>query len=184
MKLGVFGGSFDPPHLSHVAVCAFTLALTDVDEVLVVPCFEHAFAKDLSRFKHRLRMCELAFGDLRRTVVSDVERSLGGTSFTQRTLEHLAAERPGVELALVVGADALRDRRTWYRFDRIQELAGIIAVGREGVDLPVATLLPAPPGMSATEIRARIARGEPVDGLVPRSVLQYVVDHDLYRSAD
>jgi len=152
-----------------------------VDRVLVVPCFEHALSKDLTPFEHRLRMCELAFADLRRTVVSDVERALGGTSFTLRTLEALAAEQPGVELALVVGADAVRDRRSWYRFDRIQELASIVAFGRDGIDLAGAALLPAPPGMSSTAIRASLRRGEAVDGLVPRPVQRYIVDHELYR---
>lgn len=180
MKIGVFGGSFDPPHLSHVAICSFSLALTDIDEIVVVPCFEHALAKDLTAFDHRLRMCELAFSDLRRTTVSGVERELGGTSFTLRTLEHLSKSYREAELALIVGADAIRDRGSWYRFEEIQELAQLITFARHGVEVETA-LLPAPPEMSATEIRAQLRHKEGVEGRVPRRVLRYIEDHGLYR---
>jgi nicotinate-nucleotide adenylyltransferase len=181
VRLGVFGGSFDPPHVGHVAVCAMTLALVEVDELLVVPCFEHALGKGISAsFDHRLAMCERAISDLQRTGVTDVERTLGGTSFTLRTLEHLAASHPGATLCLVVGADALRDRGSWHRFDEIERLADVVVFGRVGVELGQPTL-PAPPGVSASDIRDRLARGESVDGLVPVEVLRYIARHGLYR---
>jgi len=181
MKLGVFGGSFDPPHLSHVAICSFALSMTDLDAILVVPCFQHALSKDLTAFEHRLEMCTLAFADLRRTTVSAVEQELGGTSFTLRTLEHIARTNPGADLALIVGADALRDHASWYRFDRIRELAQIIAFRRRGVDVGDEVRLPAPPEMCATAIREMLRRGEPVDELVPRRVLSYITHHGIYR---
>lgn len=181
MKIGVFGGSFDPPHLSHVAICSFSLAMTDVDEIIVVPCFEHALAKDLTAFDHRLRMCELAFGDLRRTTVSAVERQLGGTSYTLRTLEHLSTTNREAEFALIVGADAIRDQESWYRFEEIQKLAKLVTFARRGVKGETSSL-PAPPEMSATEIRALIRRRESVRGQVPRRVLQYIEDHGLYKT--
>ncbi len=180
MKIGIFGGSFDPPHLSHLSVCAFALSLTDIDEVWVVPVFEHAFGKSMASFEHRARMCELAFRDLRRTRVSDIERRIGGTSYTVRTLERVAAERPEASLALITGADAVRDRRSWHRFDRVTQLAELVVFGRQGVELDRAAL-PAPPGISSTRIREQLSRGEPVSPLVPRAVLRYIGRHDLYR---
>lgn len=181
MRLAVFGGSFDPPHVGHVAVAAMTLALTDADELLVVPCFEHAFGKPTATpFSHRLAMCRAAFADLRRTTVSDLEATLGGTSYTLRTLEHLAKERPGVALSLVVGADAMRDRRSWHRFDAIEAMADLVVFARAGVPLDDPTL-PAPPGVSATEVRRRLAAGEPATSLVPAAVLRYIDEHGLYR---
>jgi nicotinate-nucleotide adenylyltransferase len=179
VRIGVFGGSFDPPHLSHVAICAWTLALTDVREVLVVPCGEHAFGKPLSGFDHRLRMCELAFADLGRTRVTDVERRLGGTSYTVATLEHLARKNPGSRLTLVVGADALRDRASWHCHERVGQLADFVVFGRGGIDLDEPTL-PAPPAISSSDIRERVSRGESVAGLVPASVLKYIEDNGLY----
>jgi nicotinate-nucleotide adenylyltransferase len=179
VKIGIFGGSFNPPHLSHVTVCTSTLALTDVDEVWVVPCFRHAFGKPLASFEHRLRMCELAFGDLRRLRVSDVERQMGGTSFTVQTLERLMRDNPGARLGLIVGADAVRDRESWYQFERVVELAELIVFGRVGVPLEGASL-PSPPECSSTDIRGRIVRGEPISQLVPRAVVEYIDDNGLY----
>src|SRR3954453_19837484 len=81
-ELAILGGSFDPPHFGHVFLAAYALGSANVERVLVVPVFQHAFAKPLSPFEDRLHMCELAFRDLRRVEVSDLERELGGVSRT------------------------------------------------------------------------------------------------------
>ncbi len=125
-------------------------------------------------------MCELAFGDLRRAEVSSVERDLGGISYTLHTLEHLAKANPTWELSLVVGADALRDRASWYRFDRVRELAQLIAFERAGIESDDVTLLPAPPPISATNVREILLRGEDPSGLVPATVRRYILEHGLY----
>ena len=132
MRLGIFGGSFDPPHLGHVTVTSTVTALSNLDELLVVPCFEHALGKVMSSFDHRVAMCELAFAEIPRTRVTELERSLGGTSFTLRTLQHLASTRPEASLCLVVGADAMVDRDSWHRFEEIERTAEVIVFGRHG----------------------------------------------------
>ena len=93
-RVAVFGGSFNPPHVGHVLGVVYALSTAPIDEVLVVPVYQHPFAKDLAPFADRLAMCRLAFGWLPRVTVSTVEEELGGESRTLRTVEHLRADHP------------------------------------------------------------------------------------------
>jgi nicotinate-nucleotide adenylyltransferase len=196
-RVAVFGGSFNPPHVGHVLGVVYALSTAPIDEVLVVPVYQHPFAKHLASFADRLEMCRLAVGWLPRVVVSTVEEELGGESRTLRTLEHLRAAHPSLSLRLLVGADVLGDLPKWHRWERIAELAPPLVLGRRGVqpsDVPVtwvggvggavAEEPPAPvlPRVSSTEIRAALAAGD-VDalrGLVPASVIDHIVARGLY----
>jgi hypothetical protein len=108
-SIAIFGGSFNPPHVAHVLAVTFVLATAEVDRVLVVPTFQHPFAKALASYEDRVRMCTLAMGWLPRVEVSRVEEELGGESLTLRTLEHLHAQHPDWQMRLVIGADVLVD---------------------------------------------------------------------------
>lgn len=182
MKAAVFGGSFDPPHIGHVLAVAYVLAATDVDEVIVVPCSKHPFAKELAAFDDRFAMCERAMGWLPRTRISRVEEELGGESFTLRTVGHLRESYPGASFRLVIGADVLLDAYRWKEFDRVKDLAPLIVLGRAGTIAPgaPAAILP---DVSSTAIRDAIRAGRSADvsHLVPREVMTYVKDHALYR---
>jgi nicotinate-nucleotide adenylyltransferase len=179
--VAIFGGSFNPPHVAHVLAIAWVLASEDVEEIVVVPTFQHPFAKSLAPFEARLRMCELAAGWLPRVTISKVEEELGGESRTLRTLEHLAARHPDWRMRLVMGTDILLEADKWFRFDRVQELAPPLVLGRVGfnVDGAPSAVLPA---ISSTDVRARIAEGKWAElrSLVPRGVLEYVKEHHLY----
>src|SRR5689334_9142479 len=118
MRVALFGGSFDPPHVGHVFAAAYALSTIDIEEVLVVPVFAHAFEKDLAPFDDRLEMARIAFAPIARTSVSAVERSLGAPSITIRTLEHLRATHPDWKLYLVVGSDVLAESARWAEWDR------------------------------------------------------------------
>jgi nicotinate-nucleotide adenylyltransferase len=184
VNAAVFGGSFDPPHVGHVLAVAYVLATQDVDDVIVVPCFRHPFAKELTSFEHRFAMCELAMGWIPRTRVSRVEEQLGSDSVTLRTLLHLRESRPGCGLRLVVGADVLLEAPRWTEFERVKQLAPLIVLGRAGVTAqgaPPAVL----PEISSTAIRSAIREGcrDRISPLVSREVLTYVVEHGLYASA-
>jgi nicotinate-nucleotide adenylyltransferase len=182
VKAAVFGGSFDPPHVGHVLAVAYVLAATDVDQVIVVPCLNHPFAKELAAFEHRFVMCERAMGWLPRTRISRVEEELGGESFTLRTVGHLRERNPGASFRLVIGADVLLDASRWKEFDSVKELAPLIVLGRAGIIAPGAppAILP---DVSSTAIRdaVRAGRSADVSLLVPREVMAYVKDHALYR---
>lgn len=180
-----FGGSFNPPHVGHVLAIAYLLATQPIDEVLVVPCYEHPFGKKLAPFEHRFAMCELAMGWLPRTRVSPVERDLGGESRTLRTIEHLYATFPGQKLRLVVGADVLTERDRWLGFDELQKIAPFIVLGRAGISVPGAP--PAVlPEVSSTAVREALKErdAEKLEVLVPRAVLSYIDAHGLYRKED
>jgi nicotinate-nucleotide adenylyltransferase len=182
-RLGIFGGSFDPPHVGHVLGCAYLRAVHDLDGVLVVPVYRHPFAKELAPFEDRMRMCELAMGWIAGVEVSDIERRLGGESLTLRTVEALRAERGDAELRLVIGADVLGDLSKWHRFDRIAELAPPIVLGRAGFahpDAPLAVL----PEVSSTEVRALVRAGREAEiaPLVPAAVRRHLAARALYRA--
>jgi nicotinate-nucleotide adenylyltransferase len=181
VKVAVFGGSFNPVHVAHVLAAAYVLATEDVDEVLVVPCFVHPFAKELAPFEDRFAMCEAAMGWLPRTRVSRVEELLGGESRTLRTLEHLALERPGDCFRLVVGADLLLEGKRWHGFEEVLHLAPPIVLGRAGVASGRRPLLPE---VSSTAIREAIAAGraDDVAPLLPRAVRRIIADKGLYRT--
>lgn len=178
----VYGGSFNPPHLAHQMACLAVLETERVDRVLMVPCFRHAFGKELAPYQDRVEMCRLAaalFGGL--VEVSLIESELGETeNRTYHTLEALRAREPAAAFRLLVGADVLTEKDKWYRWDDVVAMAPLIVVGREGVGESGAQAFQLP-AISSTEVRARIARGESADPLVPRSVLDYIAGRGLYR---
>ena len=179
MNVGVFGGSFNPPHIAHVLAVSYVLATQDLARVLVVPTFAHPLGKSLTPFEHRVEMCARAFADLRRVEVSDLERSLGETSRTLFTLRALRERHPDWRLRLIVGADILDERDRWYGWDEIVTLAPPIVLGRQGVTHPEAPF-PLLPAVASRELRARIGRGDDVRDLVPRGALAYAQERGLY----
>ncbi|HEX3345330.1 MAG TPA: nicotinate-nicotinamide nucleotide adenylyltransferase [Polyangiaceae bacterium] len=181
MKVAVFGGSFNPPHVAHVLACALVLSVEDVDRVLVVPAYRHPFAKPLAPYDDRVAMCELGMGRLAGVEVSRVEEELGGESRTLRTLEHLAATHGDWRLRLVIGADILAETPKWFGFDAITRLAPPLVLARAGVEAPGAGP-PLLPEVSSTKVRAAIARGawEEAAKLLPRGVLAHVRERGLY----
>lgn len=181
MKVAVFGGSFNPPHLGHVLACALLPAAYDVDRVLVVPTYVHPFAKSLAPFVDRMRMCELGMADLARVTVSGVEEEIGGESRTLRTLEYLREVHPDWSLRLVIGADILVEAPRWFGFDAIVKIAPPIVLARAGIEAPD-TGPPLLPQVSSTQVRDALARGayDEVKRLIPRDVLAYIRERGLY----
>lgn len=175
MRAAVFGGSFDPPHVGHVLAATWVLSTQEVDELWVIPTFEHVFGKSLTSFSHRLRMCELAFAPVRGVEVSDIEARLGGQSATVRTLE--ALQRPGRSLRLVVGGDLVGQIPRWVEGHRIPTLAPLLVVGRGGHGGGDVAM----PEISSSEVRARLKEGASVEGLLPRAVIEHIARYALYR---
>ena len=190
MRIAVFGGSFDPPHLAHQQAVRLLTHSPEVDRVLVVPVFEHAFDKTLAPFEHRVRMCELSMPTTEKVSVSCIEASLERPSYTLNTLRALQQRHPEDSLRLVVGADVLQDATKWHRFDEVCRLAPLLPLGRRGVETSLAPE-PVLPEVSSTEIR-ELLRGRASSVIAPgvRSrllelvapeVLAYIEENDLYR---
>ncbi len=178
MRVAFFGGSFNPPHVAHQMVSLYVLETAAVDELWLVPCCKHPFDKLLAPYQHRLRMCELAAAALGpRVRVSDIEGRLGGESRTLVTLKALRAEHPAIEFLLVVGADIESELPMWYGAGELLRNVQRIVVGRGGYSGGSAVAMPA---LSSTEIRARLATGQSVAGLLPHAVQDYVREHALY----
>jgi nicotinate-nucleotide adenylyltransferase len=186
-EVALLGGSFNPPHVAHLMSAYWVLATEPVAELWLLPAYRHPFGKELASFEDRVRMCELAAVALRGVRVSTVEAELADDPLvgkTVRTLEHLSEKHPDLRFAWVVGTDVLGETERWYRWERVQELARVITVGREahlpdpGAGAPAARVWL--PDVSSTEIRARLERGEDVSSLVPRAVLAYVRQRGLY----
>lgn len=178
-RVAVFGGSFNPPHVAHVLTVGYVLSCFDVERVLVVPVFDHAFDKALAPFEERVRMCELALGWIPGTEISRVESQIERPSYTLFTLQRLKKDHPDWELRLVVGSDVLFESHKWHAFDEVKKLAPLLVLGRVGFPHPHAPS-PVLPEVSSTAIRAGLASGSDVSHLVPRRVLEYVRARGLY----
>ncbi len=179
LRVGIFGGSFNPPHVGHVLAASYALLVAPIDRVCVIPVYQHPFAKELAPYDSRLRMCELAFEGAPRVEVSDVERRLGGESRTLRTLEHLQEVEPSWSMRLIIGSDVVADLPKWHQFDRVAAIAPPFVLERRGVGKTEKSLLPE---VSSTEIRELARRGQQdeLSMLLPRAVLDLVRDEKLY----
>jgi len=183
MRIAVFGGSFNPPHVAHQMVALFVLETAPIDGLWLVPCFRHPFDKPLEPFDDRFRMCELAAVALGwRVRVSDIERSLGGPSRTLLTIRRLREMHPEHEFSLVIGGDLVAEVPSWYGAAELQASVEFIVVGRTGMGAPAGAL--AMPEVSSTEVRRALRDGKSVEGLVPRVVLDYIYERGLYRPHD
>jgi nicotinate-nucleotide adenylyltransferase len=186
--VGLFGGSFNPPHVAHQLVALYVLE-TVVDEVWFVPTFSHPFGKNLAPYDHRVAMCELAASPLgARAQVSRAEQELAQRAdfVASRTLdlvEHLIAKHPDAQFRLVVGADILGERDKWYRWDDVTARAPLVVLGRGGYEVPPGSIETGVtmPEISATHIRELLATKDPaVSRLLPQAVLRYIARHGLY----
>lgn len=176
----MFGGSFNPPHLGHQMACLYLLEGCGAEAVWLLPSFRHPFGKPLADFNHRFAMCEAMADALGgRVQVHDVERTLAGAGRTYDIVVHLQNAYPAMRFALAIGADLLGECDQWYRWSELCARVQVVVVGREGY--PAQGDAVAMPNISSSALRARLARGDSVRGLVPIKVAGYIAEHGLYR---
>ena len=193
-RIALFGGSFNPPHVAHALVAFYVRETQPVDEVWFVPVYQHAFGKDLAPFEDRVAMCELVAKSLGHGVrVSRAEEELAKQpGFTvSRTLDlltFLESQEPSRRFRNVIGADILGETHKWYRWSEVVAKAPLIAIGRSGFVAPPGTTLTGVtmPEISATRVRELLAAGdtEATSQLLPREVLRYIAERNLYSSHD
>jgi nicotinate-nucleotide adenylyltransferase len=197
VRLGVFGGAFDPPHAAHHALVEAALAQLQLDAMLVLPTGNawHK-ARPLSSAQDRIAMAKLAFADLPQVSVDTREILRQGPTYTVDTLRELQAEHPGATLFLVIGDDQARALQSWHDWEAVVQIAIISVAAREhpsGIaprSIPPAGLEPrflqlgSPVlSVSATDIRARVAAHRSIAPLVSGTVARYIADHHLYQFA-
>lgn len=186
--VALFGGSFNPPHLGHLGVCAHVLTVHP-GELWLLPTFVHPFGKQLAPFEDRVAMCELLLADLddpaRRARVVPIERDVPGrTGRTIDTLRYLHGLHPALSFRLVLGADLFEERHQWKDFDEVERLAPPLWIPRRGFEDANRSLglTPFLGDVRSVDIRARLGAGEPLDGLVTERVARYISRRALYRS--
>ncbi|MFQ5702502.1 MAG: nicotinate-nucleotide adenylyltransferase [Gemmatimonadales bacterium] len=188
MQIGVFGGSFDPPHIAHIAVAAAAADVLALDRVHFIPTFEQPFkpGKHVGSARARLDMVRVAVQCDPRFVADGREVERGGTSYTVDTLRSLRRDFPGDELSLLTGADTVRDLVQWRGAEELPRLARIVVLSRPGAEalrteVPVSYVEVPKIDVSATRIRELISNAEPFRELVPEAVADYIELHGLYR---
>lgn len=192
-KTGIFGGAFNPVHNGHVRLAEEAVKQLKLKKLLIIPTFESPHkATKLAPFDDRAEMCRRAFGHIAGAEVSDIERRLGGTSFTINTIRELKRLFPGEQFFLLIGGDMLYSFDQWFKYEAILNEAKVCAVARGGDsysdmlefanEMGKIRVLPTQAvDISSTEIREKIAAGEDITGLVPDGAAEYIAEHGLYR---
>lgn len=197
-SLGILGGTFNPPHLGHLAIARHALAELELGRVALIPARfpPHKAAGEDPGCEHRLRMCQLLVEGTDGLSVCSLEIERDGPSYTVDTLDAIHASHPDAELTFIVGADTASTLPAWREPGKLFELARFAVAARPGTDrravlTAVAQLndpsrvafLDAPPiEVSSSSVRGRVADGRPIDGLVGPAVAGYIAAHDLYRA--
>lgn len=189
MRLGVLGGTFDPPHLGHLIVASAAFETLRLDRLLFVPAAvpPHKLGRVVASAEQRLEMVRLAIHGDDRFAVDDLELRRSGASYTVDTLRELRDREPGSEIFFLVGVDQVRELHTWRDPEEVSRLACLAVLSRGGEQLPrtgsYRTLPVAVPriDIAATEVRRMIAAGESIRYLVPDAVREYVERVGLYR---
>jgi nicotinate-nucleotide adenylyltransferase len=192
-RIGVFGGSFDPPHNAHVALARSALDTLKLDEVRWIPAgAPWQKTRVVTPGADRAAMVALAIAHEPRFVLDRCELERDGPSYTLDTVHALQARQPGADWFLLIGQDQYAGLPTWRGW---QELLGLVvlAVANRPGSVPAVhpdvsrsrqRTVPLPMlDISATEVRRRVAHGEPIDHLVPPGVARYIADHHLYKDA-
>lgn len=189
-RIGILGGSFDPPHLGHLILAEFARAEARLSKVLFIPACQspHKLHGPSASASHRVAMTRRAIKGNRAFAVSDLEVRRGGISYTADTIETLAGIYPDAELFLLLGSDSFADFHAWKSPDLIIAKATLLVYPRPGTggmkDLEYgrhAQFITAPQiEISSSMIRRRVASGRPVRYLVPEVVEQYILANGLY----
>lgn len=181
-RAGVFGGTFDPPHLGHIMACLWALESGEVDRVILVPVGSHAFGKaPLASFEHRVTMCRIAvtrFGSA--AEVSDIEGQRPGVSYMIDTLRTFKEQRPDEELRLLTGTDVAREVEKWKEPAEVLRLAPLLEIPRPLAGESFADRPGALPPISSTDVRAALAGRLPVNHFLSWPVREYIRKQGLY----
>ncbi|MDR1755062.1 MAG: nicotinate (nicotinamide) nucleotide adenylyltransferase [Eubacterium sp.] len=194
IKLGIYGGSFNPPHKGHLNVASFAIDNLNLNKLLIVPngIPPHKKSGDIS-FDHRFKMCEQTFFLLgKETEISDIEGKIKGKSYTINTVRAIKSLYPLAETYLIVGSDMLFSFREWHEYKKLLNECCVVVAARnvaerKKIEKAVVELgkviildIEAMP-MSSSEIREKIREGSEVSGYLTVETMRYIEVNQLYR---
>ena len=199
MRVGLLGGTFNPPHLGHLVCAQEAWAQLSLERVLLVPARvpPHKPVTDEPGIEHRLELCRLAIGQDEHFTVCDLEANRDGASYTVDTLEELHSQMPDSQLFLIVGADVAVGFSDWREPERVLSMATLAVAERRGTDRDdVEDVLHRVPGgreasffdmpeigVSSTMLRERVRAGQSTRYLMPDAVRDYIDRRGLYRGS-
>ena len=192
-RVGVLGGTFDPPHLGHSIVAAEVMEALELDRLLWVPAGTppHKQGRPVTAAEVRRRMVAAAIADHPGFELCDLELARGGISYTVDTLRELRSAHPGWSLFLILGADLLAGFASWRDPDAIRRMAQLVAISRGAEAVPsgsglregVRTVRVERVDVSSSEVRRRVAGGKAVSTMVAAHVLSIIESERLYRTS-
>jgi nicotinate-nucleotide adenylyltransferase len=187
-RIGILGGTFDPPHNGHIAIARAAIDKLDLQKVIIIPAKIQPFKAgiSISSVDDRMAMLNLALTGNGQFELSDIEIKRDGMSYTADTLTALRGTYPKDELYLLIGADNVSQIEKWHQADKIRRLCTIAAANRPGYRQSgsfsdkIVFFEMIPVDVSSTEIRRRVRAGESISGMTPQSVESYILNHKLY----
>lgn len=193
IKTGIFGGAFNPVHNGHVRLAEEAVKQLKLKRLLIIPTYDSPHKETrLADFDARMEMCRRAFSHIEGAEISDIERRLGGTSYTINTVRELKRQYPGEQFYLLIGGDMLFYFEKWFKYESLLNETKVCAVARDNdsfVDMleyanelgKVKVLPTKAVEVSSTEIREKLAAGESISSLVPDAVAEYIAEGGLYK---
>jgi nicotinate-nucleotide adenylyltransferase len=196
MKIGIFGGTFNPPHIGHLILAERAVESLELDKIIFVPSFisPHKTSKNIVSAEHRFKMLKLCIKGKKHFEVSNLEIKRGGTSYTCDTLNHFSEVFPNSKLFLLVGYDNFVNFHLWKNYKNIFNLSTVVVLKR-GIEAIKKTdkqkhennniiFLDTPLlDISSSEVRERIEKGKPVEYYVLKPVIEYIKNKKLYKSS-
>jgi nicotinate-nucleotide adenylyltransferase len=171
LRIGIYGGTFDPPHIGHISAAKKAINDLKLDKLIIIPAFTNPFklGRKMTPPPVRIEMCIAAFGTLSKAIeISDFEISKHEISYTITTVSHLKKLYPSADFYLIVGSDVPDNFDKWYESERLKKLVTLYIISRE--------LVP----VSSTEIREKIKNNEDTAGLITADVKEIIGKHNIY----
>jgi nicotinate-nucleotide adenylyltransferase len=197
--IAIYGGSFNPPHIGHQTACLWLISALNAKAVMVAPTYEHYFGKELADFEHRMEMCQLMcsyvnfiypndeYENEREIFVTDIEKELPKPNTTLNLVNGVKKIDycKDSQIAVVIGSDLVPELHKWHEWEKVAAENKIVAVGRSGFSnaespLDIYQYPVELSAVSSSDIRERIAKGEPITGLVPHEIERYIYGQNLY----
>jgi len=194
MKIGLFGGTFDPIHIGHLIIAEWIYEELQLEKIIFIPAGDppHKQSKYISSVKHRLEMVRLAIEDNSKFDISEFEAEKIGKSYSVETLKEFSeVYKSQATLFWIIGSDSLIDLPNWFQPDKIYELSTVVVYPRMDFEVEKASrhlreksLIVAAPQIeiSSTEIRNRVSNGPTIRYLVPSKVEEYICTNGLYKN--